>query len=168
VPLAAAPFSFLRRPGHRGSGGGFGSKEDVVIEDAIRTLLVSDSTVTGFVGTDPGARIHAIVLPATPTLPAVTYQRIANTPEFSHDGTAIERPRIQLTSWAATYSQAKDLAAAVRAVVAPPRVDGTAGFSRTVGTVEIQRARLFVERDFYDADTTRYRVQADYIVSAVE
>jgi len=53
-----------------------------------------------------GARFYLMRLPQDPTLPAVTYQKIGGTPEYSHDQGSVPEPRIQFTTWAETYSDA--------------------------------------------------------------
>jgi len=60
-----------------------------------------------------GTRCYPVKLPQEPTLPALTYQRVSDAPEYSHDPGASYRPRMQITCWAGTYAGAEALATQV-------------------------------------------------------
>ena len=63
------------------------------------------SYLTGYAGIAAlvMARVYPLKLPQNPTLPALTYQRVSDAPEYSHDPGASHMPRVQVTCWAATY-----------------------------------------------------------------
>jgi len=63
------------------------------------------------------ARIYPMKLPQRPTLPALTFQRVANAPEYSHDPGAAHMPLVQITAWADTYKEAEALSTLVSLAV---------------------------------------------------
>lgn len=77
------------------------------IESILRSVLVSDP---GFVGI-AGSRIYKMRLPREPEFPAVTYQMISRVQD---DITGIITARIQYTCIGETWSNADDLADAIR------------------------------------------------------
>jgi Protein of unknown function (DUF3168) len=126
-----------------------------MMEAAIRSLLLADSAVTTLVGT----RICPLVLPQKPTLPAITYQRISGQTQYTHDGPALARPRVQIDCWASDYDTAKSLAAAAAAVLS--------GFKGISSGVEIEGVFSAGCREFYEAETRPaplYRVSSDYFI----
>jgi len=134
-----------------------------MIAEAIRTLLVDDAEVAEIVA----ARVYPLVLPQSPTLPAITLQRVSNQTVISQDGPGMERPRIQVDCWASTYLAARELAAAVKACLCPSRHE-TPNYVRTVDDVRIEAVMPESDRDLYEDDTQIYRVSMDFFVFAVE
>jgi len=129
----------------------------MTLEAELRTYTLADAAVAALVGT----RMHTRKLPQTPTLPAIVYQRIDTRREHDHDGPdGLPRPRMQVTSWAATPAGAVDLAAAVR-----QRLDGYAG---TWGTLTIGSCLCVGERDLDDPDAGRSGVAQDYMIQFTE
>lgn len=121
-------------------------------EEAMLNVLESDAAVQAHCGATPGTRIHPLVLPQDPTLSAITYQRIANDPMYSSDGAdGLDRVRMQLDVWAASYEGAKQL---VRAVKNALEAAQSAAFS----------AQLLTENDFYENAPRLYRVSLDYSI----
>lgn len=60
-----------------------------------------------------GTRIHPVKLPQGSTLPALTFQRISDVPEYSHGGGMVREPMFQVTAWAGTYLEAEALSTQV-------------------------------------------------------
>lgn len=61
------------------------------------------------------ARTYPLHLPHGVTLPAIRYQTIAKTPQYTHDGEdGLEPARIQISAFAETYDAAKTLSALAR------------------------------------------------------
>ncbi len=102
-----------------------------------------------------GSRIYPMQLPQNVMLPALTYQRISGPRVHGVGGRPIlARPRIQIDSWATSYANAKVLSAEVRAAL-----DGHRAAEDAWGCI------LDNEIDDYDAETGRYRVIIDVIIT---
>lgn len=87
-------------------------------EELLITALEGDAAMQTHVGTTPSSRIYPLVLPQSPTLPALTFQRISNARVNSFDaGGGIDNPRIQVDCWATTRKAARELAKEVKRVV---------------------------------------------------
>lgn len=92
-------------------------------------------------------RIYPMMMPQDPILPAVTYQRIGNSPINTVSGAAgLDNPRIQFDCWATTYESVKALGDTVRKALA------VAPFA----------ALQMSDGDMYDYDTEIYRVSMDF------
>lgn len=129
----------------------------MTLEAELRTYTLNGAAVAALVGT----RMHARMLPQTPTLPALTYFRVDTRRLHDMDGPdGLPRPRMQVTSWATTPAGAYELAAAVR-----QRLDGYKG---TWGTLTISSCLCVGERDLDDPDAARNGVAQDYMIQFVE
>jgi hypothetical protein len=113
-----------------------------MIQWALRAHLIA-------LETSAGARIYPVILPQSPTLPALTYQRVSEPRQLTHDGvTALVESRYQVTAWAPTYDAAAALAAAVG--------DGLHGFTGTMGAggvfdgVDVASVRQELLVDLYE------------------
>lgn len=130
-----------------------------MIEDAIRSVLLADADVAALVT----ARVWPMKLPQSATLPAVVYQRISTT----GNGVAMEAPvgptraRVQISAWATTFGQARQLGEAV--------LHALNGWSGTAGGVKVQLVRLVNWLDDYEpGPPERFRVIADFYVFSME
>jgi len=129
----------------------------MTLEAELRTYTLAGVAVAALAGT----RMHARMLPQSPTLPAIVYARVDTRRLHDMDGPdALPRARMQLTSWATTPAGAYDLAAAVR-----QRLDGYKG---TWGTLAISSCLCVGERDLDDPDAARNGVAQDYMIQFVE
>ena len=129
----------------------------MTLEAELRTYTLAGAAVTALVG----ARMHARMLPQTPTLPALVYRRIDTRRLHEMSGPdGLPRPRMQITCWATTPAGAYDLAAAVR-----QRLDGYRG---TWGALTIGSCLLVGERDINDPDTGNSAVAQDYMIQFQE
>jgi hypothetical protein len=127
------------------------------LETELRTYTLAGAGVAALVGT----RMHARMLPQTPTLPAIVFQRIDTRREHDMAGPdGLPRPRMQLTCWATTPAGAVDLAAAVRA-----RLDGYKG---AWGAVTVGSCLCVGERDQDDPETGYSAVSQDYMIQYQE
>ncbi len=81
-------------------------------ESDLKTHLGAHAALTAFVGD----RVHPLVLPERSALPAIVYQRVISTPENDIDGLDGEtmRIRVQITTWALTHDEARQIAEIVR------------------------------------------------------
>ncbi len=129
----------------------------MTLEAELRTYTLAGAAVAALVG----ARMHARMLPQTPTLPAIVYFRVDTRRLHDMDGPdGLPRPRMQVTSWATTPAAAYELAAAVR-----ERLDG---YSGTWGTLTIGSCLCVGERDLDDPDAGRSAVTQDYMIQFQE
>jgi len=105
--------------------------------------------------------MYARMLPQTPTLPALVYQRIDTRRQHDLAGPdGLPRPRMQINCVAMTPAGAYDLAAAVRA-----RLDG---FKGVWGALTIGSCLLVGERDLDDPETGRSVVALDFMIQFTE
>lgn len=81
-------------------------------ETAVRTFLLTQSSVTDLVGT----RIYPMQLPQNAQLPAIVYRRITTGHEETIDGSkgGLADARVQYDCYAVTHDQAHDVAEALR------------------------------------------------------
>lgn len=127
------------------------------LEEALRTRLLADSTVSGLVGT----RIFPLVIPQGQALPAIAYQRISGVREHTHAGASgLAHPRIQYACVAETFTQARAVADAVR-----QRLDGFAG---VIGSVTVESIMIQNQMDNYnlsaDNEASSYTTWLDFVV----
>lgn len=94
-------------------------------------------------------RCYPIMMPEKPTFPGIVYSRIANLPFNTVVApSTLDQVRVQIDSYATTYSAAKSLAASVRTAM-----EG-ASFKATLQT----------DQDLYEPDVKVYRVSQDFYV----
>ena len=130
-------------------------------EEAIYTKLLATTPVTALVV----SRVYPAYLPESANLPAVVYQRISGPRVQNMDGSGTAHPRIQITSWGATYKKAKELSAAVRVAL-----DGFKGtIASNSDSLVIQSCLLQNELDMpelapLDDALRRFGVVQDYII----
>jgi hypothetical protein len=118
-----------------------------MIETTLYAVLKADPAVAALVVSGGETRIYPLEVPQDVAMPAVVYQRIASAPEVTLAGdVGLDAVRIQVSCWAATYSVAKELAAAVRAAVNASNL----------------RAVTEMELDDRDTETRQYRVIIDF------
>ena len=129
-----------------------------MIEDALRATLLADADVAALVA----ARVWPMKLPQAPTYPAVVYQRISTT-----NGVALETPvgstrsRVQVSCWALTFGQARQLGEAV--------VHTLNGWSGVAGGERVQLVRMLNWLDDYESGPPeRFRMLVDFYVYSME
>lgn len=94
-------------------------------------------------------RCYPMVMPQNPTLPAIVYTRVASSPQnVLEGGSTIDQIRVQVDSYATTYSAAKSLAVSIRSAME------TATFKGTLQT----------DQDFFEPDVKHYRITQDFYV----
>ncbi|MBE3590007.1 MAG: DUF3168 domain-containing protein [Firmicutes bacterium] len=124
------------------------------VEADLRSCLVAYAPLAALVS----SRIYPLALPESPTLPAISYQRISRRNERTMGSpVAVQVARFQLDCWAQSYGQAKDVAAQVMAAL-----DGRSG---AMGGTTILDAHVVSELDLYEPDTKLYRVTVDVEVA---
>jgi len=140
----------------------------MLLETALLKFLSQSVAVGALVGSGPDARIYPVVLPQTPTLPTLTYQRVGSVRDRAMRGpTGTSFARVQFDAWAPAtdagggYAAAKGLADAVRRAV-----DGYAGAmgDATVGTLFVQLVEVENDRDGYEPAVKLFRAGFDMAV----
>lgn len=122
-------------------------------EEAVYARLTGVPAIAALIGT----RVYPALAPMGATLPYVVYQHISGVRETAFgDDPGIARARIQVAAWSDEYSEARQVAEAVR--------QGLQRYRGTVGGVEV--LDVFVEADFdqYDEEALRYGAILDYQV----
>jgi hypothetical protein len=85
-----------------------------MIESGLTSLINADATTTSLIA----GRIYPLVLPETPTYPALTYRTISSLPTYDLNGDVVEtKTRIEFTSWSTSYGDCKTVNEAIRAVL---------------------------------------------------
>jgi hypothetical protein len=111
-------------------------------EIELRGLL----NVAGVTSKVPLSRITPVKRLQNTDLPAITYERVSNTPvqSLKGDTSNLDQTRFRVSCWALTYAATKDIGAAVRtALGATPQV-------------------VFIsDQDLYEDDTQIYRWMFD-------
>lgn len=78
--------------------------------EAIVAWLTDDNAFFALVGD----RVYPIKLPATPTLPAVTYQLVSETYDAIQDGPGLAQPRYRFNVWADHFRELDAIVKAIR------------------------------------------------------
>jgi hypothetical protein len=128
----------------------------MVIELALLTYLKSYSGLTALVSN----RIHILKLPQNPAFPAIVLQKI-DSPKlhgFSADYGAMTR--IQLTSWALTYTATSEVQEQIRAAT-QNYMNQTMGGA---GGVEVKNIEFDEGPDMYEDETGRYGKMIDLLI----
>ena len=129
-----------------------------MIETGIHALITQSSGFQGIAGT----RLYPVLLPEEPILPAATYQRISTKALYTLDDRVnFTQVRLQIDTWAGTYSQAKDLHEAINGVL-----DNFSG-DLPDGT-HVYGIQLFTCNDLYESEARIYRVTADYMIQLAD
>jgi hypothetical protein len=122
----------------------------MTIAALLKTALTNISGMGALVST----RIYPVFLPQTPTLPAISFQRISNTGQY---GTSDRKQsRWQINCWASTHVGATAVAAAVKA--------GLEEYHDADQIPAIDWARVVNELDDYDDAAKVYRIIVDVIL----
>jgi hypothetical protein len=125
----------------------------VPIEAAIRQYLLSQPATTNLIAD----RLYPMVLPQPPTLPSVTYSRVSRSGVRDLTGVAYWVSRFQFSCWAERYSEAKNVAQAVRQALED--YVGTMGVFRIIGSGSVN------EIDLSEPDTGLYHVPVDVLIT---
>ena len=121
-----------------------------MIEAAIRSILINDATVK-----DITTRCYPVTIPQSPTYPLILYTKITGMRDHHLQGpNGRAHPRMQIESWAKTYTEAKTLADAIR--------EALDGYSGTASSTKIGSCLIESERDDYQNEIDVHRVIQDY------
>ena len=127
----------------------------MTIEAKVRAHLLTKSAITAIIGSGNAARLYPVVATANAAAPYIVYFKVSSVRLYQSDGRAgTERARIQISSYAATYAAAKDLAGKIITAM-----DDFMG-----GSIEQTNAFIQNENDLFDLETKLYHVPVDYFV----
>jgi hypothetical protein len=127
----------------------------MTLEEGLFAQLTMDPDVSAIVGD----RVYPLIMPQGSPLPAVTYQRISSARFYAHDGpSGLARPMIQLSCWAESYDEAKQVAALVRKAL--ESASGTLGGQ---DGVPVQGIRVEDEVDLYEDNPPVFRTDLDTV-----
>jgi hypothetical protein len=117
------------------------------IEKDIRDVLKDDASVASVVGT----AIYPQEIPQDYPLPAITYHRSGNEPQYALDGeTTLKNPQFAIDIWCESYEQARTLTDYVKAAMGAESSRFTA-----VQTTEFE---------IYEDDSGVHHISLDYSV----
>jgi len=122
----------------------------MTIEEAVYAYLLGKTDITDIVST----RIYPVVLPQGTELPALTYMQVSNP---VHHDVDIAYPRMQISSWAEDYADAKSLFYAVKEAM--QRYKGIMGGGSGVKVAQVVFLNSF---DLYSQATERWHIPSDY------
>lgn len=127
-----------------------------MIAEDFRTFLISDTALGGLIG----SRVHPLMLPQAPTVPALTYQTVSTLPMHTlQQASALQRIRMQIDVWAKTYLDVETVATALNTCL-----DGFRGVMGGSPGLHVQGAFRAMERDWYDEAPQLYRRTIDYFL----
>lgn len=122
------------------------------MEKAIFDILTNDGPVSAIT-----TQISPNAIPQNSNFPAITFERISNTPEDTKDGVStLDVIRIDVDIWDDDYSTGKDLADKVRTAL--DRTSGT-----FVGRV-IQSIRFETNRELFDDNLEIHHFNQEYTI----
>ena len=122
------------------------------LDEGLVAYLTGNAGVSALVSD----RVGPAPLPQDSEQPAVTYQIISRTAQYTHRGPAgLTRPRIQVDCWSTTYSESQQLAEQVRLALS--------GFRGQMGDVSV--SGLFQEGaiDLHEPEANLFRVSMDFL-----
>lgn len=122
-----------------------------MIEEGLIVYLLANAGMSAKIGN----RLHELVLPQQPTMPAVVWQRISGPREHTHSGPSqLAHPRFQFACWDKTLLGAIQTAEVLRAALN--------GYTGAMGSEESYAVFLLDDHDPYDPETGLRRRIADY------
>lgn len=123
------------------------------VATAMRTLLLTDSTLSTAVGT----RVYPVIIPPEATTPLIVYREIsglADPASADNTGATIDMTtRLQFDIWSETYLETKSLKDALIKLVNR--------YSGVVGSVTVMDVIVDLVFDSYDTDVNLYRQAID-------
>lgn len=133
-----------------------------MIITALRTYLVSKSTITSVVGANG---VYPVRIPQGKALPAITLERTAAEHEQDLDGSAgFVRSVVRVELWGEAYDPLEALGEALRLVLD--------GYHAAMGSVTVAEVKLISESDdFIQLDNAKptgiYNISQDYAINYI-
>ncbi len=136
------------------------------VSGILYTLLASDATVTGIVGSDTGGgyKIYPVTIPQKAELPAIRITTVANEPFDTKTGAStLDAIRVQIDCYSASMLTCQQLDEAVRAKI--DRYRGSVTVSGTGGaTYFVDGIRFENRNETMETEKDIFRISADYQV----
>jgi len=127
-----------------------------MIEHALRTALIEDATVNGYVA----GRVYYAQAPQDVATPYIVLARVSGPREYSHDGaTGLYRARFQFSIFATTYYEAKSIADGIRTVLSGASGQLVEDPADTIGASFLDN-----EVDMYEEEAKLHHIAVDYLV----
>lgn len=122
-----------------------------MIEEALRSILLASPSVSALVD----SRIYHVLMPQSPTLPAITIQLISDGREYDLTGDTGERTAIyQICAWDNTPLGARAVAGAVVATLS--------GHVGTIGSIEMLSCTEVNRTHLYEPKTATHQEIAEF------
>lgn len=137
------------------------------LSEALKNLINSLTDVTVLIGALPTMRFYPVRLPQsqTPVYPAITYQRIDDQLDYSHDGyDGLIDARIQFTIWSQTYLSGETVENALRQT---PVDGGINGYKGVMSGVQFDRIFLAPGITGFDTVTQIHQRTMDLMIGYV-
>ena len=131
----------------------------MIIEIALMTYLLAQTSITTYVtGSDGAKRIDFVVAPQEVAKPYIVVSKIDAPGRHTQDGPLdVIDARFQISIFATTYTEAHEIAAAVKAVLD--------GYQGSMSDVYVFSCLYDDEQDLYEEQMKLFYVPQDYIVS---
>lgn len=128
----------------------------MIIEAALDIQLTTFPGLTALVG----QKIYPMQADQSATLPYVTFRLIIGSPANVHGGKpTLTEDRWQFSAWGATYLDAKNVAAQVKAAL-----QSFTGVMGGVGGVNVSGCLKTFETDMYEGDPKIYHCPIDFLI----
>jgi len=122
------------------------------IEQALVAHLLSDEKITSIIQD----RLFPLAVPQDEDVPAIVYQRISSPRTLTLTGESASNPRIQLSCYAKTFGQAKQMAITL--------YNSLDFFRGELGNKTKSAVLMADSRDDYEPETGRYRCDVDFFI----
>lgn len=122
------------------------------IEQALVAHLLSDEKITSIIQD----RLFPQAVPQDEDVPAIVYQRISSPRTLTLTGESASNPRIQLSCYAKTFGQAKQMAITL--------YNSLDFFRGKLGNKTKSAVLMEDSRDDYEPETGRYRCDVDFFI----
>ena len=120
------------------------------LEISLRSHLINE--VNGIEG-----RAYPVNLPKQPELPALTYQIVSGSRQYTHSGdTEKKKKRVQIDIWSRSYGETKEIAEEV--------IEALSGFYGAMQDTDIGKSHMENEQDAYSPETGMYHVPLDFLI----
>lgn len=129
------------------------------MDEALVTLLLASSTLTGLIGSGDNSRLYWDVIAQGKPSPAVAMYKISSIPDYHHGGpSGLVQSRVQIDARAKTRAAALEVARAIEAQLS--------GYRGVVGAIRFGSILKDGERSSYDRSEADayFVVSTDYMI----
>lgn len=123
-----------------------------MLNAGLTALLNADTTLTSLVA----GRIYPVLLPESPTYPAITYRTVSSLPAYTLTNVIYVQTRVEFCAWASTYAETQSILDALRVVL--DRYTGTLPYGTDVRLC-IRAGRVI---DSFEPDSRMYTSSIDF------